>query len=179
MIINYSLEEHKHNFSVWAAARATQRSFTTVENLRNALEQSGIREFLQDPVSKNTTSPMYHELHSKYCNSIMDYLTKLNIDGVTFGRAAKLIAIYLKSMIVNCDEHCSLSINAYPPIDSILLKNISKDIKLPKELRKKCEKIKWTFLDEVKYNNLINDLKTYVIFDQPMWYIEKYWTVTN
>lgn len=51
MINGYEIFEHKHKFSVWAAARATQRGFTNVDNLKEALEDCGIVEFIKDPES--------------------------------------------------------------------------------------------------------------------------------
>jgi hypothetical protein len=43
----YDLVEHRHRFSVWAAARAAQRGLKggRIEVLRDALEQSGVVEF--------------------------------------------------------------------------------------------------------------------------------------
>jgi hypothetical protein len=38
--------EHRHRFAVWAAARAAQRGFVTVEKLRDALEATDIVAFV-------------------------------------------------------------------------------------------------------------------------------------
>ena len=179
MTNGYSIEQHRHNFSVWAAARAAQRGFTDVNNLRNALEQCGIREFLSNNSSNSTSNEEYTTLHSRWGNSIMQYLESLGIADVTFGRAAKLIAIYIKSMVIMSEPSSSLAITAHPPIDAVLLKNISKDTNLPKQFRQKCSKIKWTQLDESRYLILLDELKKYVILDQPMWTLERYWTVTQ
>lgn len=176
---SYTIEEHRHNFSVWAAARAAQRGFTDVKNLREALEGCGVREFLQQTHAKDTSFEQYRDLHSNWCNSIMEHLESLGLESVTFGRSAKLIAIYLKSMVVIRDETSDLAINVLPSIDGVLLKNISKDRTLEKDFRKKCANIKWTQLDENEYNQLIDDLKKYIILDQPMWSLEHYWTVTQ
>ena len=179
VVNSYTIEEHRHNFSAWAAARAAQRGFTDVNNLKRALEGCGVREFLQNTQAGDTSFKQYHDLHSNWCNSVMEYLESLGLESVTFGRAAKLIAIYVKSMVVIRDETSSLAINALPPIDGVLLKNISKDRTLEKDFRKKCANIKWTQLDENEYNQLIEDLKKYIILDQPMWSLEHYWTVTQ
>jgi hypothetical protein len=47
--VSYELLEHRHRFAVWAAARAAQRGFTTVANLRDALQATDIRRVLSDP----------------------------------------------------------------------------------------------------------------------------------
>ena len=46
--MSYDLSEHRHRFAIWAAARASQRGFTTVENLRNALESTDIQDVLKN-----------------------------------------------------------------------------------------------------------------------------------
>jgi hypothetical protein len=43
--MSYDLTEHRRRFAAWAAARGAQRGFTTVDSLRDALENCGIREF--------------------------------------------------------------------------------------------------------------------------------------
>jgi hypothetical protein len=42
----YDVFEHRHRFAVWAAARAAQRGFVTVEKLRDALEATDIVAFV-------------------------------------------------------------------------------------------------------------------------------------
>ncbi len=83
----YNLSEHRHRFSVWAAARAAQRGFTTIDNLRDALELTDIRTFLEGRVAEPISSEQF-----------MDGLTEAGVQNVSFGRAAKLVAVYLKSM---------------------------------------------------------------------------------
>src|SRR5205809_717760 len=45
--VKYELDEHRHRFSVWAAARATQRGLCDVVTLREALENCGVVAFLR------------------------------------------------------------------------------------------------------------------------------------
>jgi hypothetical protein len=60
----YSIFEHRHRFSAWAAARAAQvRSGVKVRDFREALEKSGLTEFLKEPASKHVTQDGFEELH--------------------------------------------------------------------------------------------------------------------
>jgi hypothetical protein len=45
----YDAFQHRHNFAVWASARAAQRGFTDVATLKEALDDCGIVEFVRDP----------------------------------------------------------------------------------------------------------------------------------
>lgn len=131
MMRGYELFEHKHKFSVWAAARAAQRGFTNVDNLREALENCGVIEFIKDPASFEINEDEFRNCHTVWCNQIIDYLTRKGVKNSTFGRAAKLIAVYLKSMfIVGGAAQCNLAKIAHPPIDRILLQNISEEFRI-------------------------------------------------
>ena len=96
----YDLFTHRHNFAVWAAARAAQRSFTGVQNLKEALEASGVQRFLPDPDFLTINCIRFEELHKVWCTAIVASLSARAIQNVTYGRAAKLLAVYLKGMVI-------------------------------------------------------------------------------
>lgn len=177
---DYSHFTHKHRFAVWASARAAQRGFTTVANLRDALEQSGVVEFLGKPAALGTSQRTFDALHARWCRRIVRYLRRKEVQGVTFGRAAKLIAVYLKTMVVvGADHESSLARVAHPPIDRLLLRNLAraKAIKCPH--KRGWSELNWTELTEAKYKRLIGQLRSCLQADEPMWHLEKYWVVTN
>jgi hypothetical protein len=66
--------------------------------LRDVLEQSGVIVF-----AKANHAPIdqasFDELHRAWCRSIIAHLASRHVRA-TFGRAAKLVAIYLKSMVI-------------------------------------------------------------------------------
>src|SRR5207302_1629337 len=82
----YDLAEHRHRFSVWAAARAAQRGLKggKVDVLRKALEQSGVMAF-----AKANDTPIdqaaFDQAHRAWCRSIIAYLASKNVPA-TFGR---------------------------------------------------------------------------------------------
>jgi hypothetical protein len=180
--VNYDITDHRHRFSVWAAARAAQRSFTSVDVLRDALEKCGVVDFLKaGGGAEDIDDGRFAQLHRTWCRSIVDHLMVRGLEGVTFGRAAKLIAIYLKSMVVLGPGGADTSFArvAHPPIDSILLRNCSKAQDIDSRHKRGLRGVRWTQLDEASYYNLIDQLRTVVPSPEPFWKIERFWTVTN
>ncbi|MDD1626273.1 MAG: hypothetical protein LUQ26_02185 [Methylococcaceae bacterium] len=175
--MTYSEFQHKHNFSVWAGARAAQRGFTSVELLRDSLDQSGIKDFVKNMSSINNSAE-FDESHKKWCNSICDYLYQKGIQNVTYGRAAKLVAVYLKAIVVLADLQSIQAKFIHPPIDRILLQNVSKKSGLPKDEKQKLRSINWTQLDGDEYFVVLEILRK-IVNTEPFWKIEEYWTVTN
>jgi hypothetical protein len=168
--MRYTHHQHKHNFSVWAAARASQRGFATVSELQTALEQSGVERFAKQPKKLGS----FDELHSGWCRAICATLESSGIANVTYGRAAKLVNVYLKSMVVLQDMNSKAASVIHPPIDRILLRNIASDVAIDQHHRKLCRHTNWTQLDEDQYFELISILRE-LGGGEPFWKIEKYW----
>ncbi|MCY7310620.1 MAG: hypothetical protein LH619_07570 [Chitinophagaceae bacterium] len=120
----YSIDEHTHRFALWTAARAVQRSFTTTENVKFAIDNSGLQNFVESSACESETQ--FDEFHKLCANKIMLAFKVKNIDEVSYGRAAKIIGIYLKTAIVirsgGLDDRCSF---IHPPVDRILLTKLS------------------------------------------------------
>jgi hypothetical protein len=178
--VPYDLYRHRHNFSVWAAARAAQRRFTTVDNLRAALECSEIVSFVRDYGGIEIDADTFATKHRVWCDSIVDHLVRAGVQNVTFGRAAKLVAVYLKSMVVMGPlADSSLARVAHPPIDRILLQNLSRDQILDASVRTEFRATNWTSLDRLRYYALIEMIrKSFPNLDE-FWRLEEYWTVTQ
>jgi hypothetical protein len=111
--------------------------------------------------------------------SVVDSLKKAGIRNVTFGRAAKLIAMYLKSVVVlGPGRKTAFARIAHPPIDGILLRNLAKS-EVKSEHKDKWAKIKWTKLDDEEYYELVKQLRDALGPKEPFWKLERFWTVTN
>lgn len=170
---DYDLFEHRHRFAVWAAARAAQRGFASVALLREALEATDLVDFLLGPGSLETGAATFDALHRRWCSAIVDFLHERGIDGPAYGRAAKLVAVYLKAMIVTGPHPDSrLASVAHPPIDRILLKNVSAATRSPR-----WRTLAWTQLDERSYYELIAEFRVLLPEQEPFWKLERYWTV--
>ena len=178
--MSYDLFERRHRFAVWAAARAAQRGFATVEDLRDALEATNLRQFVTDSSSLNIDAAAFEVQHRSWCRSIADNLSEKGVANATFGRAAKLVAVYLKSMIV-LGPHAgsALATIVHPPIDRILLQNLGMSAETQSEHKKAWLTASWTLLDEASYYSLLSQLRTVLGRSDPWWLLERHWTVTN
>lgn len=176
--MTYSHFQHRHNFAVWCAARAVQRKFTKTPVLKEALEKSGVVEFIRQNEDRLMSQEDFDQLHGVWCDSIIQTWENRDVIGRSYGRAAKLIAVYIKAMAVVNDGDSRLSQVAHPPIDRMILQNISKDKTVEHPNRPYWKAVNWTELDKTQYLNLIRDFRV-VFKDEPFWHLEKYWTVTD
>ncbi|MCM5662117.1 hypothetical protein [Galbibacter mesophilus] len=167
--MNYNFKTHLHNYAVWTASRASQRGFTTTENITLAINKTELQEFA---MLDNILPEEFNSFHRKTSKIIIDEIEKRGIK-TSYGRAAKIIAIYLKTaVVIKNSGQGNLAKVIHPPIDNILLKNINR---AHKEL--KLGNIKWTYLKENEYFNLIYKLKT--LDFEYFWELEEYWNPIN
>lgn len=174
----YNFDEHKHRYAVWTAARAVQRSFAKTIDIANAINCTGLRQFSE--LEELITQDMYNAKQMEWCDLIIHHFStldkppknpsdKLEKYDCSYGRASKIIAIYLKTsyIIPNKGETHNSSV-IHPPIDSILLKNLA-DKKSIKEL----SKLQWTNFDKEAYWKIVK-----IITDNNLlfnWKLEEYW----
>jgi hypothetical protein len=105
----------------------------------------------------------------------MEHLLQADIKNVTFGRAAKLVAVYLKTMIVIPDPECVFAAILHPPVDRILLQNVARDKQYPSEFRKVWSTTNWTELNEDQYYQVIETFRECGLDIPQFWRIERYW----
>lgn len=165
--MDYTFPLHLHNFSVWTSARAVQRGFTTTTNIKIAIENTSLPTVVESNELKNSED--FDTFHRECCNQIIQNFKTHDVPNVSYGRAAKIVAIYLKtSVIIKNSGQGILSKIAHPPIDNILLINLDMNYK---ELG--LSGIKWTQLTEDKYFELIEKLRNIPV--EYFWELEKYW----
>jgi hypothetical protein len=166
--MTYSFTDHLHTYAVWTAARASQRAFTTTANIKGAIDKTELKNLITE--ERDFTLVQFDEFHKQTAKIIIDYLNEKEII-TTYGRAAKIIAIYLKTAIVIRNSgQGSLAKILHPPIDRILLTNLNKKIK-----SLELKEIKWTQLTETDYFEIIEKLRT--LKKDYFWELEEYWTV--
>ncbi|MDA3860859.1 MAG: hypothetical protein PF445_06505 [Melioribacteraceae bacterium] len=170
--MNYIFSEHLHNYAVWTAARASQRGWKNAKTplIKAAIDNSDLK-ILQ--TLKEINSPeKFDKFHRETAKKIIENLALRDIK-TSYGRAAKIIAIYLKTSIIISDlGEGVFSKIIHPPIDDILLKNLNK---ANKNLGLKG--IKWTKLTEKDYFEIIKKLRTLEF--ENFWELEKYWILTD
>jgi hypothetical protein len=170
--MDYTFKDHLHNYACWTAARAVQRNFTTTKKIAKAI---GTTDLMRIDELNISSAEEYDAFHRICCNQIIMYFkSKFNIDA-TYGRAAKIVAIYLKtSVIIRNSGKGTLASIIHPPIDRILLTNLHKE----KENKKLgFDKINWTELKEDSYFELISKLR--ILKSDKFWELEEYWSVNN
>lgn len=163
----YNIDEHTHRFALWTAARAVQRSFTNTENIKFAIDESGLRNFVESFTCNSVAE--FDKFHKQCADKIVNAFKAKGIDEVSYGRAAKIIGIYLKTAIVirsgGLDTRCSF---IHPPVDRILLTRLSGFDEL-KGLKNK----NWTQLTKDAYWEIVDIIrKSRFPFD---WTLEEYW----
>jgi len=176
---NYSIKEHKNKFAAWVAARGTQRGFTTTKNLVEAIEEAKLNKIIRNKDNWVESPEEFDSLHKELSQKIMKSLNSKDVKGkITYGRVAKLIALYFKTIIVIGGYHnTKFAEILHPPIDSKLLENLSELDDYPKELRDKWKNIAWTKLTKKEYFDLINSFREVGLDKEAFWEIERFWTV--
>lgn len=169
----YSINQHKHNFAIWTAARAAQRGFTSTANIGKAIESSDLPNFAQE-LDINSQEE-FDEKHKVLANQIINSLKK-EVGFSSYGRAAKIIAIYLKTFVIMDQSISAKGLEfIHPPVDRVLLQNLHN--KRDKTLD--LNKYNWTQLNESEYFDLIKKIKTLVPDGKPFWYLEEYWSAVE
>jgi hypothetical protein len=174
--MTYDIFTHRHKFAVWAASRAVQRGWkdAKVSCLREAIEECGVREVINDVDSFPTTSQAFELLHSQWYHSIQNHLANNGV-AASYGRVAKLLAVYLKAMVVIAGlEKTPLAYAIHPPIDRQLLQTLA-GTKHISDFRY----ISWTQLEEEQYYGLIHVLRQLLKQGEPFWMLEEHWPVTD
>jgi hypothetical protein len=167
--MSYSIISHKHNFAIWTAARAAQRGYTSTKNIAKAITSSDLSKFAKQ-LNVNSQEE-FDDKHKVIANQIISSL-KCSVGSCAYGRAAKIIAIYLKTFVIMDQSITSNAIRyTHPPIDSILLRNLHKE----RDNSLKLNKYTWTKIEQDEYFELIEKLKTLVPAGKPFWCLEKYW----
>lgn len=165
--MEYDINEHRHRFSIWTAARSVQRSFATTLNITLVINNTDIREFAESEL-KLSGQEQFDSLHRHWCNAIIGEFNKLKIDA-SYGRAAKIVAVYLKTSVIIGAGSMNPNIKfIHPPIDRIILKNLPKMNSF-----KQIRKLNWTKFDEQSYWAIVAAIRQELkMFD---WKLEVLW----
>lgn len=165
----YTIEEHRHRFAAWAAARAVQRNFTKTINIIEAIDSINLRDIALNKSLWPKTDSDFEKFHKEWCRKI---IIKLK---TTYGRASKIVAIYLKTAVVlSGNENSEFGKILHPPIDRILLTALKKKLS---PIWTQPKLVNWTELHESgekSYLKLIKELRV-INGDKPFWKIEECW----
>ncbi|MDP2313445.1 MAG: hypothetical protein Q8P41_11105 [Pseudomonadota bacterium] len=176
----YTLDKHRHRYAAWCAARAAGRGLSGGNNgaFRVALDASDLPELLRGPADRwPSNAAEFDRAHRAWCGAIVSSLHASGADDATFGRAAKVVAIYLKTLIV-CGgrERTPLARVAHPPIDRVLLGRLARDKRFPAEVRAMWDRTNWTTLGVDAYDEVIASLRAVGLAADGFWRAEEWWT---
>jgi len=172
----YTIEEHKHRFSAWAAGRAASvtRCRFSIRQAKAILEAAGLNQLLASPNNLPLPSDT-DSCHRTWRKNVIK-AAKRNGINFTHGVAAKLINIYLKVGFVCGGHHADPRVQAlHPPIDSLLLDELSiKDVGGFRDDWNKARQIRWSNFDSTQYEDVIKNIRA-SIPNQALWKVEQYW----
>jgi len=135
-------------------------------------------EFVRANEARPITADQFDTLHREWCDAARKALHRSGVAGCTFGRAAKLIAVYLKAMVVVGPYwYSSLACVAHPPIDRILLQAAGRA--MTGAASKAWLTINWTQLDRKRYYKLITELRATLAPGAAFWRLEEHWNISE
>ena len=133
--IQQQYSNYVHEYAVWTASRAVQRGFVDTALLRQVLEAVNLRLKIAQLKNSQLSSAAFDDWHMKTSKKLIQkarilfkkesFMVKARIVSsmpeMTYGRAAKLIAIYIKTCETISFPISALGEFAHPPIDRKLL----------------------------------------------------------
>ncbi len=174
--MSYSIEQHKHRFSAWAAGRAANVKGCrfSVEQAKAIIEAVALERLLTSP----DELPLPSDIDSVHALWRAQVITESAALGLTFthGIAAKLINVYLKAAFVCGGYHDHERVQAlHPPIDALLLASLAKgDVGGQGRAWRNARDGKWSKLDSRQYQAVIDAIRA-ATPSNPMWLIEEHW----
>src|SRR4051812_22372687 len=102
----YNIAEHTHRFGLWIVARASSRSLLSNNEIQKLLDSIKLR----DEVEKLKQNPCLTDIDymnwlTQKCNEIIEIFKGIQLETkkskrMSFGLAAKIISIYIKTVEV-------------------------------------------------------------------------------
>lgn len=172
----YDLAEHAHVFALWAAARAIQRRAKGAKSkgLSKAFASAGLRAEFQAADQSQWDAVSFDAEHKGWCERFQRSAAPAFV--LSFGQAAKFIAIYLKVVLVLRVPQSSFGKCVHPPIDGELLKAVPEAHLAAVGLDHSSA---WTKFDFESYSAAIAALRAWMPDLEEFWRIEAFWNPVN
>lgn len=171
----YTIEEHKHRYSAWAASRAASvnKSRFRVAQGKWIIESSGL-SLITSPDELPAVGSIDQQ-HRLWRSMVISSAAELDLK-FTHGVAAKLINVYFKTKFVCGGHHHHPQVaQLHPPIDAVLLKELSaSDAGGFKSGWDRAIAIRWSKFNETQYENVVGLIQR-TLGGKPLWLIESYW----
>jgi len=178
----YSIEKHKHLYAIWCAAAAYGRGLAGGGNSLafKLIEASGLCQVTEpEHIGQNVD-----EWQIGFMNKIGAEATRLGVTDFSFGRAQKLVNIYLKTVLVCGGHHQHPSVALlHPPLDFELFKGLRSFLSKNRAAMDKARSAfiaaqkrnpRWTKFSEADYVAHIDAIKL-LMAGRPLYQVEEYW----
>jgi len=164
---SYNFSEHTHRYAIWTAARAVQRGFTNTARIWAAIDRTSLRNF-SETLPLIMEEEFDHQFDS-WCRLLKESFVPVSC---SYGRAAKIVSIYLKTSVVLATKGAhSLCEIIHPPLDSILLKNLLSQVP-----PLSGQTLIWTQFEHEDYWEVVRIIRDKMKFN---WRLEVNWQPTN
>jgi len=178
----YSIEKHKHLYAKWCAAAAYGRRLAGGGNALafDLIEASGLGKVTgPEHIDENVDQWLIG-----FMEEIVDKAKNLGVTDFSFGRAQKLVNIYLKTVLVCGGHHQNPRVALlHPPLDSELFKGLrtylSRNRTTLAEARlvfiaAQKKNARWTKFSKEDYVAHINAIKL-LMAGKPLYEVEEHW----
>ena len=183
-VIQYSIEKHKHTYAKWCAAAAYGRGLAGGGNTLafKLIDLSGLGQV----TGPEHIGQSVDEWQMSFMRKIKSEAECLGIGDFSFGRAQKLVNIYLKTILVCGGHHQHPKVALlHPPLDFELFKGLrtflSKNRGAMSEARSaflsaQRRNPRWTMFSEADYVAHIDAIKL-LMADKPLYQVEEHWNL--
>ena len=202
---SYTIIEHRHRFAIWAAGRAYSRNgpghtmavatklinesgvgkIATLDDLPHIEEMDAFLDgYFQKVIQLATGMTYTRRWEDKHTKAKMSEVLPLEC---SYGRAQKLVNVYLKSKLVCTSAGDQVSIAAlHPPLDRKLIGEIRRYLRRASYKGSKTQEDfftalalgeSWTSFDKTAYDAHIKVVKA-IQGRRPLWGIEWLWKPT-
>lgn len=183
-VAQYSIVKHKHIYAKWCAAAAYGRGLTGGGNSLafELIEVSGLDQVTgPEHIGQNVDT-----WQMSFMKKIENEAARLDITDFSFGRAQKLVNIYLKTVLVCGGHHKHPSVALlHPPLDFELFKGLRSFLSKNRTTLGKARSAfiaaqkrnpRWTTFSETDYVVHIDAIKL-LMAGKPLYQVEEYWNL--
>ena len=175
--MSYTIVEHKHRYTAWAASRAASTKTCRFEVLqgKGIIEAIGLHQLIANPNTLPTPDQM-DKAHREWRAVAITAAESKGLRGFSHGVAAKLINVYLKGAFVCGGYEMHANVAAlHPPIDSLLLDELYHgNVGGLRNLWSTARKNRWSKFTSEQYEAVITAIRQ-VMGTSPLWQVEIYW----
>jgi hypothetical protein len=180
----YSIEKHKHSYAKWCAAAAYGRGLKGGDSSLafKLIEASGLAAVTgPEHIEQNVENWQMNFMRTIQAEAVF-----LRVSNFSFGRAQKIVNIYLKTILVCGGHHQHPNIAfLHPPLDSELFKGLRRflwknrsEMEAPRLefMAAQNRNSSWTTFSEADYVAHIEAIKL-IMAGRPLYQVEEFWNL--